>query len=175
MNHTPFPQSFWVKESVLCVGHYPCDRDKATSLAKQNGLLDCGIRRVINLMERNETNHNGELFADYSKDLTLLARSRNMAAPEFFGVPLRDAQAPTIAQMQAVLEIINDSIRRNIPTYMHCWGGHGRTGTVVCCYLISQGKTAQEAIEQLSVWRQGLPKRHFPLESNQQSFIEQWL
>ncbi|MBK6757353.1 MAG: dual specificity protein phosphatase family protein [Moraxellaceae bacterium] len=175
MHNKPFEQSFWVKEDMLCVGHYPCDRDKTATLATLNGLLDCGIRRVINLMEADETNYNGEPFVDYSQKLAQLAHQRNVDPPECLRVALRDAQAPTIQQMKAVLKIIDDSIKHNIPTYMHCWGGHGRTGTVVCCYLISQGKTAKEAMAQLSVWRQGLPKRHFPLESNQQSFIEQWL
>jgi hypothetical protein len=170
----PFPQSFWIQESLLCAGHYPGDIDEAVHLTKLNGLLDCGIRRVINLMEEGEVNSGGRPFRPYDSTLAELAALRGMPAPDCLRMPLRDAKAPSIAQMESLLCLVNDGIKNQIPTYIHCWGGHGRTGTAVCCYLINQGKTAQEAIEQLLAWRAGLPRKHFPLENEQQSFIKQW-
>lgn len=173
MNNEPFSQSFWVKEGMLCAGHYPSDRNESARSEKLNGLLDCGIQRVINLMEGHERNLIGEPFEDYSERLVQLASIRNIKSPKCFRIPLRDGRAPTIAQMQAVLMMIYDGIEHNIPTYIHSWGGHGRTGTAICCYLIGKGKTAEESITQLLAWRDSLPRRHFPLENDQQSFIEQ--
>ncbi len=39
--------------------------------------------------------------------------------------------------------------------YLHCFDGIGRTGTVVGCYLVRQGMTGNEALEQIDRLRQG--------------------
>lgn len=39
--------------------------------------------------------------------------------------------------------------------YLHCWGGVGRTGTVVGCYLIDGGLSDAGALERLRVLRAG--------------------
>ena len=145
----PFPQSFWIKESLLCAGHYPGDIDEAVHLTKLNSLLDCGIRRVINLMEEHEVNYGGRPFRPYDSTLAELAAIRS-----------------------------NDGIKNQIPTYVHCWGGHGRTGTFACCYLMQEGLSANEALTRLLQWRERLPRNHFPLEDEQWQFVEQahaWL
>jgi len=174
----PFPQSFWVKDALLCAGHYPAGIDKAETFTKLNGLLNCGIKRVINLMEDDELDYSGRPFREYEKTLSILATAKNLPPPECLRLPLRDAKAPSIAQMESVLWLVRDGIENSIPTYIHCWGGHGRTGTTICCYLMSEGKTADEALAQLLQWRIKLPRNHFPLENEQWSFVEQahnWL
>ena len=55
----PFAQSYWVHDGLLCAGCYPGDLDPATRDAKLGGLLDCGIRRVISLMQPGETDYSG--------------------------------------------------------------------------------------------------------------------
>lgn len=60
MMRKPFPQSFWVHEDLLCAGHYPGAQDSATRDDKLRGLLDCGIRRVLSLMEETETGHDDD-------------------------------------------------------------------------------------------------------------------
>ena len=37
--------------------------------------------------------------------------------------------------------------------YLHCYGGKGRTGTVVGCFLVEQGFTGEEALEQIEALR----------------------
>jgi protein-tyrosine phosphatase len=41
--------------------------------------------------------------------------------------------------------------------YVHCWGGIGRTGTVVGCYLVRHGMTGQEALAEIKRLRRNLP------------------
>jgi len=61
-----------------------------------------------------------------------------------------------------------------VPTYLHCFGGHGRTGTVICCHLIRRGRTADDAIAELLRMRKGLPKNQHPLEGGQEEFVKAW-
>ena len=83
-----------------------------------------------------------------------------------------------ITQVESLLSLVNDGIKNQIPTYVHCWGGHGRTGTFACCYLMQEGLSANEALTRLLQWRERLPRNHFPLEDEQRQFVEQahaWL
>jgi protein-tyrosine phosphatase len=41
--------------------------------------------------------------------------------------------------MRRILDTIDASIERGLPVYVHCWGGRGRTGTVIGCYLARHG------------------------------------
>jgi protein-tyrosine phosphatase len=48
---------------------------------------------------------------------------------------LKDFSVPTERQMVRILNQIDVCIKYDKPVYVHCWGGKGRTGTVVGCYL----------------------------------------
>src|SRR3712207_6971239 len=43
--------------------------------------------------------------------------------------------------------------------YVHCWGGIGRTGTVVGCYLVEHGMDGEQAIAAIAEWRAGTPDK----------------
>jgi protein-tyrosine phosphatase len=44
-------------------------------------------------------------------------------------------EVPTEAEMIHILDTIDQALAEDRPVYVYCWGGHGRTGTVVGCYL----------------------------------------
>jgi hypothetical protein len=170
----PFPQSFWVHENLLCAGCYPGDQDPATRDAKLHGLLDCGIHRVLSLMEAIERGRGGRPFEPYVPRLQELAAERELEV-ECLSLPLPDARAPAQPALEKVLEVIEVGLREQTPTYLHCWGGHGRTGTVVACHLIRKGRTAQQAIDALLRLRADLPKNHHPFEGDQERFVRAWI
>jgi protein-tyrosine phosphatase len=62
--------------------------------------------------------------------------------------------------------------------YLHCWGGIGRTGTTVGCYLVRHGRTGEEALRQLAEWWKKVPKSrihiHSPETHEQADFILKW-
>lgn len=170
---TPFPQSYWIEEGRLCVGHFPGDLDPAIRERKLIGLLDCGIRRVISLMEPTETGRGGHTFEDYGPRLRALAAERGQVV-ECLRHAIPDTSTPTRAGLEALLATLDDSLRTATPTYLHCWGGHGRTSTVVACHLIARGRTAEEAIAMILGWRANLPKNHHPFEGDQERFVRSW-
>src|SRR4051794_12498131 len=135
MTPKPFPQCFWVHDGLLCAGCYPGDQDPATRDAKLRGLLDCGICRVVSLMEATEKGHGGRGFKPYVPRLQELAAERKVVV-ECLSLPIRDASSPAPRALQEILDTIDAALREQTPTYLHCWGGHGRTGTVIACHLI---------------------------------------
>ena len=53
--------------------------------------------------------------------------------------PITDKNVPSIELMKKVLDEIDRLKADEIPVYIHCWGGIGRTGTVVGCWLMRHG------------------------------------
>jgi hypothetical protein len=169
----PFLQSYWVQSGLLCAGQYPGDMNPAVRDEKICGLLNCGLRRIVSLMEPDETSTSGTRFAPYLPRLQDLAAERGTPI-ERIELSIRDASVPTPARMREILSVIEEGIARALPTYLHCYGGHGRTGTVVACHLIEQGRTAKQAIDEVQRLRSTLPKSHDPFEGKQREFILGW-
>lgn len=77
--------------------------------------------------------------------------------------PIRDVSVPTRELMKAILDDIDESISRDRPVFVHCWGGKGRTGTVVGCFLARHGIAhGKEALAMISQLRSNDPRAHEP-------------
>jgi hypothetical protein len=173
MSNTPFPQSYWVREGLLCAGHYPGSQDRDERDMKLTGLLDQGIRRIVNLIPAHETGASGAAFDPYEPVIQTLAASRGVSV-ECVRLGYGDGTTPERAHMSKILDLLDTSIAAGEPVYLHCWGGHGRTSSVVACYLIRHGQTPQAAIDQIVALRKPLPKNHFPFEGKQEAFVRSW-
>ena len=88
-----------------------------------------------------------------------------------------DLDVPTPDGMRAILDRIDASIADGRPVYVHCWGGIGRTGTVVCCWLIERGRTCDEALADICQLREGIQKRMIqsPEADGQREFVRAWV
>lgn len=169
----PFPQSYWVHEGLLCAGHYPGAPEQEEHRAKVAGLVACGIRRVINLIPEHETGRNGLSFVSYLPELQEFS-ARAGTSVECVRMGFADGSVPNRELMSRILDAVDASMASGEPLYLHCWGGHGRTGTTVACHLIRHGHTPQEAIERILSLRAGLPRNHFPFEGRQEEFVRTW-
>jgi hypothetical protein len=59
--------------------------------------------------------------------------------------------------------------------YVHCWGGNGRTGTVIGCWLVRHGRTPDQALKEMEHGRAGRGfTRHAPENDRQRRFIIDW-
>jgi protein tyrosine/serine phosphatase len=134
----PFPRSYWVVPGKFLAGYYPGSRDSSTAQRKLEGLLEHGIRHLINLMEEHELNFSGETFVPYEQQLENIAAKGDIPI-KLVHMPIRDTDVPTVEGMVAILDEIDRGIKQNPRVYLHCWGGRGRTGTVVGCYLARHG------------------------------------
>ena len=136
--NVPFNRSNWVVPGKFLAGCYPGSEDQQQALQKLTGLIDSGIRTVINLMEENEFNWAGRAFEGYEKQMESIAASMGHSV-SFIRTPIRDTWVPSRTEMIEILDRIDVSIEEGKPVYAHCLGGRGRTGTVVGCYLARHG------------------------------------
>jgi hypothetical protein len=172
----PFPRSYWVVPGQLCAGAYPGDPDESLMEMKIDFLLDCGICRVVNLMEEHETDHSGRYFLDYSQRMRKRAAKRGVIA-SMARFPIRDVSIPSQPLMQEILDHIDRNITGGLPTYVHCWGGKGRTGTVVGCYLARHGiATGNDALEMIRLLRRHDANSHEPSPetTEQRDMVMSW-
>ena len=157
----PFPRSYWVIPGKLLAGAYPGSDDPEEAIEKINALIRSGIRSIFNLMEENEVNNDGELFSPY-KGIFLQMGKRQGLDLTFQRIPIKDMDVPTPRDMNRILNEIDASLSADRPVYVHCWGGKGRTGVVVGCYLVRHGLSGQEALEKIRDLRRLEPTGHLP-------------
>jgi len=176
-NHNvPFARSYWAVPGKLLAGCYLGDKNPRQAEAKLRGLLASGIRVVVNLMEEDEFGHDGEFFVPYEETLQRIATNKGTEI-ECIRIPIPDLTAPSSKHMKTILDHIDLAISQDKPVFVHCWGGKGRTGTVVGCYLARHGiASGKEALQKITELRKNDPTSHqaSPETDSQRSLVKHW-
>lgn len=73
----------------------------------------------------------------------------------YLHLPVEDFTPPSLAQIREGLAFIKAQNSEAHPVLVHCGAGMGRTGTLLACYLVSQGKLPQEALDEVRQLRPG--------------------
>jgi hypothetical protein len=137
-NSVPFDRSYWVVPGKFLAGCYPGSNNQDAAYQKLKALLEHGIRDVINLMEPHERDWSGKPFLSYKDQMQSIAESMGHTVT-VDRMPIKDTWIPSRIEMCQILDRIGQSIKQHKPVYLHCWGGRGRTGTVVGCFLARHG------------------------------------
>jgi len=141
----PLPRCYWVRAPRLLAGAYPGKPLPAEHQERVTQLFDAGMRTFINLMEEDETNPQGKPFVRYDDLLRSLAAERKTRIAHL-RFPIRDQGIPTADLMRSILDAIDLSLAAGDPVYVHCFGGIGRTGTTIGCWLLRHGLTTPEDV-----------------------------
>lgn len=168
----PIPNSYWVVPGRLLAGEYPGAATTDAAAKKLRDLLDSGVDQFINL---TETQEGLEPYADFAEQE---ARSRGQTIA-WESHPITDLSVPqTPEQMTTILDAIDNALDNGRIVYVHCWGGVGRTGTVIGCWLVRHGLTGEEALAQLAEWWKDVEKAYrapsSPETSEQREYVLCW-
>jgi len=173
-SHPPTAKSYWVLPGKLLAGAFPGDADPARHRKQVRTLVDAGIRTFVNLMEPDETNYAGEPFALYDSVARALA-----ADCDCVRLSIPDLSIPTATQAEEILATIDSALTRQSGVYVHCWGGVGRTGTIIGCWLLRHGLanslTVLETLATLRKQDRERGHRRSPETDEQRDFVLDWL
>jgi protein tyrosine/serine phosphatase len=143
--------SYWVLPGQLLAGEYPGSRDEDEARRKLRWLLDQGINYCLDLTQANESGLKSYApwFSDEAGRIGREIWHKRLAIP--------DMGVPESRFMRRILDQLDDALQLGCTVYLHCYGGIGRTGTVVGCYLVRHGMSGPQAIDQIARWRLSTP------------------
>ena len=152
----PIKNSYWVHHGRFLAGEYPGTPNPRHTKKRLQKFLDVGVRTFINLTEANELPAYDGILKELASKMGVNVLTTR--------APIVDMQAPQdTTQTLRILNMIDQSLGDNQPVYVHCWGGIGRTGTVVGCHLVRQGMSGEEALDHLAeLWPNMEKSRYFP-------------
>ena len=163
----PLHQSYEVwGNGIIYAGEYPGDKNGELAKHKIERMHHFGIRHFIDLTEEGELRPYNHLLPS---DTT------------YTRFPIVDCGAPkSVESVQRLLLRIEELKKMDGYVYVHCWGGVGRTGTIIACYL-SQNWKEVDMNHTLEVLRRSfseMPKsayRKTPETKDQIDFINQFI
>ena len=166
----PITESYWVEPGKFLAGEYPGKFNAEETRQRVDALLEAGFTTFIDLTKPNETIPYIRIMNEQAKYYEIDVQHHSY--------PIGDFGLPTPEKMLKILNKIDKALQENKKIYLHCWGGIGRTGTTVGCYLVRHGKTGEEALKQLAAWWRSVPKSqihvHSPETRDQADFILNW-
>jgi hypothetical protein len=162
----PIPECYWVVPGLLLAGEYPYSFVEEEGRERLRAFLDAGIRLFVDLTEAKESGRTGPLDP-YAEELLKEAGARGLSV-RTVRHPVRDMSVPVEGRLEQIVDELEGAVKRGEPTYVHCWGGIGRTGTAVASFLARHhGVTGDEALALLGALWQDVPKSDVFAESPQ--------
>jgi protein-tyrosine phosphatase len=131
-------------------------------------ILDAGVTCFLDLTTRHDP------LLPYESLVEQLAGAGAMR----IHYPVTDMGIPeSTAQTREILDTIDRVIDEGGTIYVHCWGGIGRTGTIVGCWLVRHGMTGEEALDRVKELWETRPDSGWstsPQTDDQFDYVRKW-
>lgn len=153
-------------------GEYPTAAKPEDTLRKLAAIAAAGVSHFIDLSEK----HN--LIASYDSLLPGIAQAhKTTIGYDRFAIP--DMGIPETPQLtNTILNRIDALVEEGVTPYVHCWGGVGRTGTIVGCWLVRQGFSGDDALKLIAKrWAFMAKRNRYPRSPEtpaQERYIRTW-
>lgn len=160
----PLGETNWLIPGIVLVGAYPAPADYDPDGANDylSEILDAGIDTFVCLNDEygKNPNHYGyaELEGTLNEDgddilydaigLPGLSSDFNKDR-DFIHMPVKDMNTGDSTKIKELCKQLKEKICEGKHIYIHCTGGHGRTGTIaaILLYLLYPNITAEQALE----------------------------
>lgn len=159
----PIEKCYWVIPGKLLAGEYPRTLDEASSREKLGRLAGAGVAAFIDLTEAGELKPYAYL----------------LDGPSHQRFPIRDVSIPASPELtKNALDAIDGHLAEGRTVYVHCWGGVGRTGVIIGCWLARRycgpGAAALGMLQDL--WQENPKSRthQSPETEEQREYVRRW-
>jgi N-glycosidase YbiA len=140
----PTLKSSWIVPKRILFGSYPGAKNRKLHKHMIEEILDCRINTFISLLEEGEEDWKWGGLNSYQETI----KDMNVPNIEFYNYPIPDND---IVDDDIVLEIIaniNKFLDKERNIYIHCYGGKGRTGTIMAVFIGKTfGQSGKEAMK----------------------------
>ena len=150
----PTPESNWVIPGKLLVGAYPASQSDDETFDLITSILKFGVSKFVCLQEEYREYgvteamwRSGNALRPYFEDVKNIVREKHEYEElndypiidtenlSFIHFPIRDCGITDDSRVLELAKTLVQALKDGEIIYLHCWGGHGRTGTVVCIML----------------------------------------
>lgn len=171
--------SHYPVQHALFAGEYPGhDHDETITRTRLMGLAAQGIVNYIDLTSQEDRALGllpyDQHFTDIHAETGRLPVRHSFSIPDM-GIP----SDPSL--MRDILDLLHQETTAGRTCYVHCWGGIGRTGTVVACWLKERGMNSETALAEVqrlySAHMDAEKQARYPRSPQQQiqlSYVRDW-
>jgi hypothetical protein len=155
----PIENCYWVLRGKLLAGGYPGAHSSREARERLGRFFEIGVSAFIDLTYPGE-------FGIKPYEPFLLESTENGGPTSVYRrFPVGDMRVPVPEVMSRILDAVDEALDASRIVYLHCYGGLGRTGTAVGCFLVRHGMSGDQALAELRELRRGTP--HSFLDSPQ--------
>ena len=166
----PILDSYWIVTGRFQAGEYPGSAQDEEARKKLRWLLAQGTSMVLDLTEAGESGLKpyAHLLHEEADNMDQLVLYRRM--------PIRDFSTPSHERIVEILDVVDKAMSNRQTIYLHCFGGIGRTGMIVGCYLARHDIPGLEALELINHWRKNTPdgEKKSPETEAQRRMVMEW-
>jgi protein-tyrosine phosphatase len=160
----PFDSCYWLMDKIL-IGPNPICLHACETEQRVKRLRRAGVRTVISFLDRTEL-----FWSNEDRNELWLETFRHHV------FPIRDGGVPTPSMASVILDVIDEAINDKQTTYLHCFGGRGRSGLLAAAFASRHSVATGERVLNF------LARRRFeyglfepsPETEEQRQFVRDW-
>ena len=159
--HDDLVHGYFVVPGRLLATEYPGHKTVDKAKRKLAALIAAGVNSFVDLTEAGERTWDGSPMVPYDRLLPEDVTYRRF--------PIRDTSVIADDGYDEIVDYIRAELDAGKVVVINCWGGKGRTGTVVGAFLIdTEGVGYPEVIDRMQELRAGSKKADHPVPDTEE-------